>query len=249
VWSEVQAIYRSSKKKVDINWFTEWICRPPASVIVYALRTTRVTPNQLTLLSLVIAAGAGAMFVFLPGHAWGFAAAMVIELSFLFDCADGMLARHRKIASPVGHLLDFMIDEVKAMLIFGCVTVRVWREHPGDDWYLIVGLAALFCLASGLTLTAFMRRPEYGGAKPITEDGQPAEVKKRRGPVGLAIGTLEHGARFLVHYPQYIWLCAALDRLDVFFWIYGGVNALYFARCLLAVTLKLGRFAPREVSP
>jgi hypothetical protein len=184
------------------------------------------------------------MLVLLPGHAWVFAAAMVLELSFLFDCADGMLARTRKVASPIGHLLDFMVDEVKAMLIYGCVTVRVWRE-TGDDWILIAGLVGLFSLASGIGLTSFMRRPEYGASKPITEDGQPAEVKRRRGPLGLAIGALEHGARFLVHYPQYIWLCAALDRIDVFFWVYGGVNALYFARCSLAITLKLGRFAPR----
>jgi hypothetical protein len=248
VWSEVQAIYRSSKKKVDINWFTEWICRPPASVIVYAFRDSRITPNQLTLLSLVIAAGAGAMFVFLPGHGWELAASLVIFVSFLFDCADGMLARHRKIASPIGHHLDFMVDEIKAMLIYGCVAVRVWRE-TGHDWILIVGVGGLFCLASGIGLTSFMRRPEYGGAKPITEDGQPAEVRRRTGPVGLAIGGLEHGARFLVHYPQYIWLCAAFDRIDVFFWVYGGVNALYFARCMLAVTFKLGRFAPREATP
>jgi hypothetical protein len=118
-----------------------------------------------------------------------------------------MLARVRKLASPLGHLLDFLMDELKAMLLYGCVTVRLWRQ-TGDDWLLIVGLAGLFCLASGIALTSFMRRPEYG-AKPPTEDGQPAEVGGRRGLVGRAISALEWAARVVVHYPQYIWLCAA----------------------------------------
>ena len=58
MWSDVVAIYRASKKKVDINAFTEWICRPPAAVLVYLLRATPITPNQVTFLSGVVCAGA-----------------------------------------------------------------------------------------------------------------------------------------------------------------------------------------------
>jgi hypothetical protein len=247
VWSEIKAIYRSSKKKKDINWFTEWVARPPAAVVVYALRNTRITPNQVTFLSAIVCAAAGAMLVFLPGWAWLVAAALVFELSFVLDCADGQLARLRRLASPLGHLLDFLIDELKAMLLFGCVAIRVWRD-TGDDRILIVGLAGLFCLAAGIALTSFMRRPEYGAA-PITEDGQPAEIRRRRGPIGLVVGGLEWIARFLVHYPQYIWLCAVVDRIDVYFFVYASVNALYLARCLLSIVLRLGRFAPRTLAP
>jgi phosphatidylglycerophosphate synthase len=240
VSSEIAAIYRSSKKKRDINWFTEWIARPPGAVVVYALRNTRVTPNQITFASAVVAAGACAMFALLPGHGWLVAAALVFELSFVLDCADGMLARLRKIASPVGHLLDFLMDELKAMLLFACVSVRLWRE-TGDERLLLVGMFAGFALASGLSLTSFMRRPEYG-AKPPTEDGQPAEVGGRRGPIGRAVSALEWCARIVVHYPQYIWLCALVNRIDVFFWAYAGVNVLYFGKALLSILWRLGRF-------
>ncbi len=106
---------------------------------------------------------------------------------------------------------------------------------------LIVGLAALFCLASGIALTSFMRRPEYG-AKPPTEEGQQAEVGKRRGPVGMVLNAFEWAARFVVHYPQYIWLLALIDRMDIYFWGYAGVNALYLAMSLAQIFLRLGRF-------
>ncbi len=241
--SEIAAIYRASKKKQDINWFTEWIARPPAAVIVYLLRNTRITPNQITFGSALVAVVACAMFVFLPS--WGalVAAAAVFEFSFVLDCADGQLARHRKIASPIGHLLDFLMDELKAMLLFGCIAVRLWRE-TGDERLLIVGLAGLFCLASGIALTSFMRRPEYG-AKQMTEDGQPAEVGKRKGPVGMALNVFEWAARFVVHYPQYIFLCALANRIDIYFWAYAGVNVLYLGMSFAKILLKLGRFAPR----
>jgi len=247
MWSEIAAIYRSSKKKKDINRFTEYIARPPAAVVVYALRNTPITPNQVTFGSAVVAAGAAAMLVALPGYLWLLAAIAVFEFSFVLDCADGQLARLRKIASPAGHLLDFLMDELKAMLILGAVAVRLWQE-TGDDRILIVGLAALFCLAAGLMLTSFLRRPELGAA-PVTEDGQPAEVGGRKGPIGLALTGLEMASRVVVHYPQYIWICALADRIDIYFWAYGAINALYLARCLLIVLWRLGRFAPAPPAP
>ncbi len=238
--SEIASIYRSSKKKQDINWFTEHIARPPAAVFVWMVKATPITPNQVTFLSVGLAAVACAMFAALPGYVWLVAAAAVFELSFVLDCADGQLARLRKMASPLGHLLDFLMDELKAMLLLGCVTVRLWRES-GDTDLLLVGLAALFCLAAGISLTSFTRRPEYGARGP-TEDGQPAVVGGRKGPVGMVLSGIEWCARIVVHYPQYLWLCAVLDRMDVYFWAYAAVNALYLAKTMAGVMWKLGRF-------
>jgi CDP-alcohol phosphatidyltransferase len=242
MWNDVVAIYRASKKRQDINWWTEHVCRPPAAVVVYFLRNTPFTPNQVTFLSAIVAVGSGLMFALLPGHLWLVLAALVFELSFVLDCADGQLARLRRTSSPLGHLLDFLMDELKAMFVFACVAYRLWHGS-GEDLYLVAGLGGLFALASGLTLTSFMRRPEYG-APPPTADGQPAVMRRRRGPVGLAITALEHGARIVVHYPSYIWLCALFNRIDIYFWAYAAVNALYLARCLLSVFLRLGRFEP-----
>src|SRR5665647_1915440 len=108
MWSDIVAIYKASKKKRDIDRFTEWIARPPAAVFVYFFAKTPITPNQVTFLSALVAAGAGAMFALLPGsYLWLIVAALVFEVSFVLDCADGQLARVRKVASPLGHLLDF----------------------------------------------------------------------------------------------------------------------------------------------
>lgn len=250
--ADIAAIYRASKKRKDINAFTQYVARPPAAVLVWMLRGTPITPNQVTLGATVVCAGAGALLVADLSWLGLLLAAAVFELSFVLDCVDGMLARLRAIASPLGHLLDFLMDELKAMLIYGCVAVRLWRQTD-DERLLVVGLAGLFCLASGIALTSFMRRPEYG-AKPPTADGQPAEVGGRRGPIGLAVSGLEWAARIVVHYPQYIWICAIADRIDVYFWAYGAVNVLYLGLSMLKIVFRLGRFAPKappaaEVAP
>ena len=223
--SQIADIYRASKKRKDINWWTEWVCRPPAAVLVWVLKGTPITPNQVTFLATLVALGSAALFILLPGWWGAIVAALVFELSFVLDCVDGQLARLKKTASKIGHHLDFLMDEIKAFFVLGAVTVRLWRfeaDPARRDLYLLAGLGAMACLGTGLCLTTFMRREEYG-AKPPTEEGQPAEM--RRGPLFL----VEWAARQVVHYPQYLLLVACIPpgRVDVYFWAYGAVNVLY----------------------
>jgi phosphatidylglycerophosphate synthase len=241
--AEIATIYRTYKKKVDINWFTEWICRPQAAALVYFLRNTRITPNQVSFISFLIAMGAAALFAMALSHELLIVGAVIYHVSFIFDCSDGMLARSKNIASVLGHLLDFLMDEVKAMMIFCAITIRLWQTHS-DELYLVCGLAGLFALSTGLTLTSFMRRHEYSGEVP-DKDGQPAKLRKRPGVIGGILNLFEHGARLVVHYPQYLWLCAIFNRVDIYFWAYGAVNVLYVGKAGLSIAWRLGRF-PRE---
>ncbi len=247
MFAEIASIYRASKKKKDINFWTEWVCRPPAAIFVYALRDTRVTPNQVTFLATLVALGSCALFILLPGWWGAIVAALVFELSFVLDCVDGQLARIRRSASAIGHHLDFLMDEIKAFFVFGAITVRLWLgagSAAAGDRYLVVGLAGMACLGAGLTMTTFTRRAEYG-APPPTEDGQPAVLAARRGPLGALVSLVERAARVVVHYPSYILLVALVPpgRLDLYFWAYAAVNALYAARTFLGIFMKLGRFA------
>ena len=123
--------YQKTRKRPDLFWNT-YVCRPPAAVIVHLLAGTRVTPNQITLSAFVVASGAAAMIALLPGY-WGLlAGVLVFQFSYVLDCVDGMLARLRGIQSPVGHLLDFLMDEIKAFVLLGAVAVRLFHRTPGS---------------------------------------------------------------------------------------------------------------------
>lgn len=230
----VREVYQKTRKVPDLFWNT-YVCRPPAAAIVYAIAGTRVTPNQITLLAFVIALVAGAGIALLPGY-WGVLAGVLLyELSYVFDCVDGMLARWRQVQSTAGHLLDFLMDEIKAFVILGAVAVRLYLDH-GAVLYLLLGILGLVVLATGIAITTFVRRPEIAGPKP-SAPASPAP----RSLVRRVLAVPEAAAKFLIHYPSYILYAAIAGDLRWYFYPYIAVNALYAARALLGVFVRFGR--------
>ncbi|HVJ94525.1 MAG TPA: CDP-alcohol phosphatidyltransferase family protein, partial [Labilithrix sp.] len=120
-------IYRATRKKHDLL-FNVYLMRPIAAFVVSIVAKTPVTPNQVTLLNLFIFVIAAILFVALPSYGGGLVAVLVLELSYCFDCVDGMLARHKKIASKEGHHFDFFTDEIKAVLLASALPIRFWRS-------------------------------------------------------------------------------------------------------------------------
>jgi phosphatidylglycerophosphate synthase len=248
----VKAIYLATRKKHD-QLFNTYFMRPLAAGVVSILAPTPVTPNQLTLLNLGIFVGAAGIFALMPGTLGGVVGAAVLELSYLFDCTDGMLARHKKIASKEGHLFDFFTDESKAVLLAGALAIRLFRGGglgldltmwpAGTPAFLYAGIAGTVILASAISLTNFVRRPEISGKEVTVEAFYETQAAgQKRSIVGRVAELAFTFLRFLNHYPSHIWIFAAAGRLDAFFWIYVAINALYLARGWLGLLLRFGRF-------
>ena len=104
--------YRRTRKPKDIIW-NRYVARPLAAVVVVPLARTRITPNQITLATLLVFLAGAAVMAFIPG--WGalVGSAAIIEFSYVLDCADGQLARLKGMSSPVGAYLDFLMDELR----------------------------------------------------------------------------------------------------------------------------------------
>jgi phosphatidylglycerophosphate synthase len=81
---------------------------------------TGISPNQLSVLSLVFAAAASA-FYYLSAFRRDmlFAAALMVLLNAIFDAADGSLARRTRKADPKGDFLDHAIDRYADMFFLG----------------------------------------------------------------------------------------------------------------------------------
>lgn len=290
-FSRLVEAYRRTAKPRDIFW-NKYVARPLATPLVVMLAPGSVTPNQLTLASLFVFVGGVATLLAFPGHLGLILAVAIIEASYVLDCADGQLARLRGTSSPVGAHLDFLMDELKAFLLVAGTGARLWHER-GDERWLLEGLAGLVGVAAAISLTTFVRRPEYvaatGAAPPPSAGdygqgfaGQGASGQGASGQGASGQGTSGQGAsgpgsagraadaatsgsslsqspslslprriarlvegvgRFVVHYPSYLVVVAAADRLDWFLHVYAAVNLAYGARTLLGVARKLGRFA------
>lgn len=228
----VVEVYRRTQKSKDLVW-NRFVCRPIAAVIVAMLAGSRVTPNQITLAAFALASVSVAAIVLAPGHAGIVAAILLFQLSYVLDCADGMLARWRGIASTEGHLLDFLMDEIKALMVLGAVAVRLHGE-TGDDRFLLIGIVGLVVLATGIAITTFQRRPEI--APPTSPVGSAPPSLVRR-----LVAAAEGVAKLLIHYPSYILLVALVNRIDVYFFPYVAVNGLYALRALASVAVRFGR--------
>src|SRR5438309_11952995 len=99
IFSEAADAYRRTRKPNDILW-NRLVARPLAALFVVPLARTAVTPNQITFLTLVMFVAGALVLALDPG--WGalVGAAAILELSYVFDCVDGQLARLQKMSSP-----------------------------------------------------------------------------------------------------------------------------------------------------
>lgn len=257
-------IYRRSLKPQDLR-FNNYACRPLAAVFVYLLYRTRMTPNQVTFLSLLVALLADAALFWGPGQLGLSAAALLLYLSFVLDCTDGQLARIKAQSSQVGSYLDFLMDEVKAVALIAAVAGRLAIDRVPLSWFadaapevvwLSLGLFGVVVAASGCSITTFMRRPEYfeavTGQKPERVPGftalravggkaaaPPPSFLKRL--LRLPIFALEWLGKLILHYPAWFYVPALLGRLEWFFIPYVAAHSLYLGRAGLSVLWKLGR--------
>src|SRR3954454_5823500 len=160
--AEVADAYRKTRKPRDILW-NRFVARPLAAVLLVPLSRTRVTPNQVTLATLVVFVAGAAMLALCPGHGALVGAVAILELSYVLDCVDGQLARWKGTSSPVGAHLDFLMDEIKAFVLVAAVAIRLWQAAHAERW-LVEGLLGVVGVATAISLTTFVRRPEYAAA-------------------------------------------------------------------------------------
>src|SRR5450432_552989 len=243
MFAAVVDAYRRTRKPKDILW-NRFVARPLAAVVIVPLARTGVTPNQITLATLAVFLAGTALMAFRPG--WGAlcAGAVILEISYILDCADGQLARLKGTSSPVGAHLDFLMDELKAFALVAAVAVRLWWPAHQARW-LLEGVAGLVVIAGAISLTTFMRRPEYAAAtgKAVAKgagdygEGFAAAAPTSRSPLAL----IEAVGRLVVHYPSYIVFVALANRMDLFLHAYLAMNAAYAARALLSIGRALGR--------
>jgi CDP-diacylglycerol--glycerol-3-phosphate 3-phosphatidyltransferase len=107
-----------------------WLIGP----VVNAAAALGVTPNAVTLFSLLPAAGAGIAV----GYGWFGLAALLAIIAQFADILDGLLARKLGVASDAGEALDAAVDRYVELFFLAGLAVH-FRAHP----MLLLVLAAI----------------------------------------------------------------------------------------------------------
>lgn len=136
--------YRSSLKVIEAEEFTDLLFfRPLAFLFVKLIYPTNLTPNQITLLSLLFGILAGISIAIATLESI-FLGAFFLILWTVLDCADGQLARLKKNGTPFGRLLDGIVDYTTnlTVMIGICFWGRTYWDNP-FLWCAIVIVASL----------------------------------------------------------------------------------------------------------
>lgn len=138
---EEQVMLDGAVKAKD-GFFTTFFVSPYSKHIARAAARMGLTPNQITVFSLLLGAAAAAAFAFgtLPGRIVG---AVLLQLAFTFDCVDGQLARYTKNFSAFGAWLDSMFDRAKEYLVYAGLAYGAVRTGADEFiWLLAAGALA-----------------------------------------------------------------------------------------------------------
>ncbi|HEX7669272.1 MAG TPA: CDP-alcohol phosphatidyltransferase family protein, partial [Polyangiaceae bacterium] len=111
-----------------------WVHRPIAYVLARGLMPTPVSPNGVTLGSILLGIASGAAFIATyPSHLQ--VAGLCLFFSAVFDCADGQLARMRGTSSRLGRMLDGVADLVVTSVAVCGATWVLWERHHAPLWF------------------------------------------------------------------------------------------------------------------
>ncbi len=115
--------------------------RPISLQISRRLAGTAITPNQMSLVSIVVGICGGPFFLSSRPLMQTIGALLFLAHSILDGC-DGELARLKFQQSRWGGVLDFWGDNVVHTVVFGCMGVG-WSLAAGSPWPLALGAAAV----------------------------------------------------------------------------------------------------------
>jgi len=141
-------------QKPQDSIFSYYITRKISQVITYLFVRfwPAVTPNMVSVISFFLAVVACILLIF-PGYWWRFAGAVLLQLSFAFDCSDGEVARITNLSSKFGAWLDSVLDRFKEIMMFGAMTAYWYTYQQTSVWVIVVGAGAII----GLLLVSYLR--------------------------------------------------------------------------------------------
>lgn len=134
------------KATVDFNrndsLFGKIFGHPFSLFIVALVEKTFISPNMLTFISLCLSL-IGAYFVaFVSGSMGLVYAALLLHSAYIFDCADGQLARWRGKGSDFGAYFDVMSDQLQHRLVIIAIAVR-FMDDMNIIWLAFAALAII----------------------------------------------------------------------------------------------------------
>ena len=130
-----------------------YIIRKISGFITGLLVKTPVTPNQVTIISLILGIASAAFFSH-GAHTYTIIAGLFYFISTVFDQCDGEVARHKQMTSDFGKTFDIIVDSIVNATITIGITIAIYKTN-GSGLSIIAGLLAMTGIVISLLLTTY----------------------------------------------------------------------------------------------
>ena len=181
--------------------------------IVRGVSRSRISPNALTFIGLLINIGCGVLY----GYGMFFKAGLLMIVANVFDMLDGQVARLRGRVTRFGGFFDSVMDRYSDIIVFVGIMVFYARDTEKHST-LLVALTGLALVGSVMVSYSRARAESLDIACKVGFLERPERV------VLLIIGSLtEIGPAanpFLHKMPQVLWVLAILSHWTVVHRIY-----------------------------
>jgi phosphatidylglycerophosphate synthase len=156
-------LMRALVKDTD-GFMARHVERPISLQISRLLAPTAITPNQMSLISIIVGLCGAPFFLSQRASLQTIGALLFLAHSILDGC-DGELARLKFQESRWGGVLDFWGDNIVHVVIFGCMAIG-WSFAAVANWPLWLGAAAVLGTlgSAGFVYWRLMRAKDDGGA-------------------------------------------------------------------------------------
>jgi hypothetical protein len=166
-----------TRKRRD-SWWTVYFVDPVACRVALPVANhTRITPNGLTVLSLVLGVASATCFAMNQLVA----GAAVFYLSFMIDCVDGKIARLKGTGTPFGLWLDYVGDRIRVVL---CAAGLAYGQYAltGEVGYVVLGAAVAV-----LDLFRYVNAPQMKRVREAVRDERQGVAHGPAEPLGPAL--------------------------------------------------------------
>lgn len=132
---------RAQKSGAGVPAYTRWVNRRLARGVAASSAALGLTPNAVTMISAALSA-AGLALLMIAGPTWwaALAAGALLAAGYVFDSADGQVARLTGASSPAGEWLDHVVDAIRTPAIHLTVATVVVLHRPELVWLAVVAL-------------------------------------------------------------------------------------------------------------
>lgn len=139
--SNLADLNRAQKSGAGVPAYTRWVNRRLARGIAAGSATVGLSPNGVTIASALLSAG-GLAVMLLVGPTWWSAlvTGALLAAGYVFDSADGQVARLTGTSSPAGEWLDHVVDAIRTPAIHLTVAVAVVLHRPDLTWLAVIAL-------------------------------------------------------------------------------------------------------------